>query len=132
MKRKYRLLIILVCIVVCIGLLFAYFVNRMNESLENLRTMEIPEVDLSTIDDGVYEGSFSTFPVSVIVNVTVLDHEITVIDILRHDNGKGSSAEVIVDDVISQQNLDVDIISGATYSSLVILFAVADALLYID
>jgi len=43
--------------------------------------------------------------------------------ILEHDNGKGGKAEKIVDDVIKAQSLNVDVVSGATVSSKVILKA---------
>jgi uncharacterized protein with FMN-binding domain len=51
------------------------------------------------------------------------------IEIVRHLNGQGKPAEVIPDRVIEMQSLDVDIISGATYSSKVILKAIENALI---
>jgi uncharacterized protein with FMN-binding domain len=50
------------------------------------------------------------------------------VDIVRHDNGKGSPAEIIVDRIIEAQSLKVDLISKATYSSKAILKAVENAL----
>jgi uncharacterized protein with FMN-binding domain len=73
-------------------------------------------------------GSYSVFPVSVDVEVEVSNHVITSILITKHDNGQGTPAEVIIDDVILAQSIDVDSISGATYSSKVILLAIKDAL----
>ncbi len=55
-------------------------------------------------------------------------HVITGITIVRHDNGKEKPAEAIVDDIIENNSLEVDAISGATYSSNVIKAAVLDAL----
>jgi len=80
------------------------------------------------VDDGVYEGSFSVFPVSARVSVTIRDHAIAAIELIEHKHGQGAAAEVIPDNVIKAQSLEVDAISGATYSSKVILMAIEDAL----
>jgi len=40
----------------------------------------------------------------------------------------GGKAESIVDDVIAKQSLDVDVVTGATYSSSTILKAIEDSL----
>lgn len=55
-------------------------------------------------------------------------HLITNITILQHDNGLGSTAESIVNDVVQEQSLDIDAVSGATVSSKCILKAVENAI----
>jgi uncharacterized protein with FMN-binding domain len=97
-------------------------------NLEGLDEVKITPLELSLINDGEYQGKYSAFPVSVTVEVSVVNHRITNIDIIEHNNGQGGKAEVIVDEVIRMQSLDVDVISGATYSSQVIKLAIADAL----
>ena len=47
---------------------------------------------------------------------------------MQHDNGLGSSAESIVNDIIEKQSLDIDAIAGATVSSKCILKAVENAI----
>jgi uncharacterized protein with FMN-binding domain len=47
---------------------------------------------------------------------------------LEHRNGQGEAAEVIPQMVVDAQSLQVDAISGATFSSKVILLAIEDAL----
>ena len=44
------------------------------------------------------------------------------------DNGKGAPAEAIVNDMISENRCDVDTVTGATCSSIVIKSAVHNAL----
>lgn len=101
---------------------------KAQSDLKGLTTMEIQDVDLSKIEDGYYEGSYEVFPISVKVNVTVKNHGITDIIILKHTNGQGGSAEKITEHIIKSQSLKVDAISGATYSSKVIIKAVENAL----
>jgi uncharacterized protein with FMN-binding domain len=61
--------------------------------------------------------------------VTVKNHTIKKIELLKHKNGQGQGAEIIPDKVMEVQSLKVDSVSGATYSSKVILKAIQDALL---
>jgi uncharacterized protein with FMN-binding domain len=90
--------------------------------------MTIGEVDLLQVPDGVYEGSADVVLVAAKVRVLVEDHKITRIDLLRHDHGRGQAAEILVQKVQEAQSLQVDLVSGATSSSKVILKAIEDAL----
>ena len=102
--------------------------NRLSENLDKLVQEPVGNISLEEIDDGSYEGDYKAFPVTVKLNVEVKDHKMIRIAILKHDNGKGKKAEEITDEIIDEQSLDVDVVSGATYSSMVILKAVEDAL----
>lgn len=53
---------------------------------------------------------------------------VSFIKIIEHENGLGSKAEKIVDDVISRQSLKVDAVSGATASSKYIIKDIENAL----
>jgi len=128
MKKKH--VILLVALLVTGGLVVAFvtMLGRTNDALEEMMAEEIAEIDLETVPDGTYQGTYGSFPVRVDVTVTVTSHVITAIVIDRHDNGQGEDAEVIVDDIIGAQSLDVDLITGSSYSSKAILLAVMDAL----
>lgn len=115
-------------VVVVLAALITYFYVKISDELDLLIQLPIVDVDLSTVEDGTYTGEYEQFPVSVILEVEVVNHEIVSIEIIQHDNGKGAPAEAIILDVIEQQSIDVDTIAGATYSSKVILLAIKDAL----
>ena len=102
--------------------------NKMNEGIDALIAEELPELDLTSIEDGTYLGQYAIPLISVKVEVTVLDHQITDIVILEHKNGQGEDGELIIDDVILEQSIEIDYIVGATYSSKAILLAIGDAL----
>ena len=125
MKGIFKIIILIVLVIV---LFIAGFTVYTQSKLNKLVQMSISNVALESLDDGVYEGDYSVFPISVKLNVTVKGHKITEILILKHINGQGGKAEVIADQVIEKQSLQVDIISGATYSSKVILKALENAL----
>ena len=115
-------------VVLVIGIGVTVFVSLSQDSLNQLVKTPITDVDLQTIADGTYDGSYSAFPVTVQLKVTVKDHAITDIVIVKHDNGQGKPAEAILEDILEEQSLEVDVISGATYSSKVILLAIKTAL----
>lgn len=124
-KRFWKVLIILL-VVLGVGGKLVY--DRLYDNLENLEAMEIHEVDLAAVEDGRYVGFYGSFPVDAKVEVIVADHKITKISLLEHGNGQGGNAEVIPDKVVEAQSLQVDSVSGATYSSRVILKAIEVAL----
>ena len=80
------------------------------------------------IENGTYIGIYDSLLIKVKVEVTIFDHTMTEIMILEHQNGHGDGADVIIDTVLIHQSIDVDFISGATYSSKAILLAISDAL----
>lgn len=89
---------------------------------------QVNHVDLSSVKDGTYEGNAKNDMIVVKLKVTVVKNKMTNIDILEHKNGLGGKAERIVNQVVSNQSLEVDAIAGATYSSNIILKAIENAL----
>lgn len=84
---------------------------------------------LATLPDGIYEGKFHPGRfVGATVAVYVQGHRITAIDIVEHNYGQGKPAESITESVILRQGLDVDVVTGATVSSKVMLVAIENAL----
>ena len=126
--KKTIILILIALIVIFLTLAIIRFLNQQRE----LFNLEIAEIDFSEVADGIYQGEYEVFPVSVVVNIAVFNGEITEINILEHQHGRGEAAEVIVDDIIEAQSLQVDTISGATSSSKVILKAIESAILDLD
>ena len=83
------------------------------------------------VADGTYEGSADGFHGTVRVSVKIQDKTIQAIDIVSHaddaaffDRAKAG----VVGSILSSQSLDVDAVSGATYSSNGIINAVKNAL----
>lgn len=95
---------------------------------EQLKTLPFPAVDMAHVKDGTYTGTAETLLVQADVSVEVTDGHIRQIKILRHVNGKGKKAEAIVNTMKDENTWDVDCVSGATASSLVLKSATAQAL----
>lgn len=126
-KRKALLIVLAVLAVLVIG--GTIFLDQVQQKLDALVEYKVEDVDLSTIPDGTYTGNYSVFPIAVEVNVTVANHAITAIELVKHQNGQGQAAESLPAAVMNQQTLSVDAVTGATYSSKVILLAIQNALL---
>lgn len=82
------------------------------------------------LEDGVYEGSYSSWPNSARVKVTVKEGTITDVVLISHwASWVGKKAEPIIPlRIIEKQSANVDAVTGATNSSRVIMNAVQDAL----
>jgi uncharacterized protein with FMN-binding domain len=94
----------------------------------NAKGILIANPDIGKLADGTYRGQSKVGPVRVTLDVTVKDKAIKGIDLIRHFNGLGKKAEAIIPRVIEAQSLEVDTISGATFSSKAILQAIERAL----
>ena len=127
-SKKYSILIAFLITIILMVFIGVIVFNKMNEGIEVLIAEELPEIDLTSIEDGTYLGQYAIPLISVKVEVTVLDHQITNIVILEHKNGQGEDGELIINDVILEQSIEIDYIVGATYSSKAILLAIGDAL----
>lgn len=122
MKKKYILILFLVFIGVYSG------IKTIQSNLERLQDLEIANVDLTEVVDGTYTGSYKVFPITAEVKVIVKNHQITGVELLKHQSGQGAPADKILDQIVEAQTLKVDVISGATYSSKIILKAVENSL----
>ena len=88
-------------------------------------------IDLSNVKDGTYTGSGTGFSGTITVQVTIQGGKIVAIEIVSSGDDEAYFGQVrgLVDTVIAQQTLNVDTVSGATYSSRGLLSAIKNALL---
>ena len=83
------------------------------------------------LKDGTYKGSANGYGGKVTVNVTVSKKTMTAIDIVSapgETDSFFSRAKGVIDEMLTAQSTDVDVVSGATYSSNGIIGAVKNAL----
>lgn len=123
MKKLITFFIILLIFII-LGVTFAM---RKEASLHD--HIEFEEIQYENLSDGIFTGNYETLFIKVELEVTIENQIIKAIEIIKHDNGKGQAAEAITYDIIDLQDVNVDTISSATYSSQVIKKAVENALL---
>lgn len=125
-KKKVLFAIMLLLLVGLVGGIIylksvAYYKQAVKET-----TFE--EINILDISDGVYIGEYDVNFIYAKVEVNVQNGEITNINILEHRHERGKKAETITNKIVDEQKIDVDAISGATNSSIVIKKAVENAL----
>ncbi len=93
-------------------------------------TPEVLNTSLADIADGVYAGTGSGFNGDTEVQVTVKDGAIIDVEVVSYvdDRPYFESAMSVIDDILNAQDVAVDAVSGATFSSNSIVEAVANAL----
>lgn len=127
MKAR-KTLIIIAAVFIAIFAIGSGVKAKLESGLKALAKTDVAEVDLGSIADGEYAGSVKAFPVVVELKVRVKDHRIEAIDLIKHTNGQGKPAEALLAKVVQEQKINLDVISGATYSSKAILLAISNAL----
>ena len=82
------------------------------------------------LEDGVYKGTGTGYAGDITVSAQIKDKQIVSIDILSSSDDEAffSRAKAVIDKIIEGQTLDVDTVSGATFSSRGIISAVKNAL----
>lgn len=85
--------------------------------------------DISAKANGIYRGGYDGGLVKATVAVTLTAGRIDAIKIVSHDcSPVGKKGEAVVDRVVEKQTLAVDVVSGATGSSMVLLKAIEIAI----
>ena len=127
-KKSTKLIGILIFTIIVLVTGFSMLVNTLKKDLNSLKDMTFKSIDLATIKDGKYYGEYQVEPISVKLDVIVEKGKIIRIDLIEHKNGKGKPAEAILQEITDKQDITVNTISGATYSSIIIKKAVENAL----
>jgi uncharacterized protein with FMN-binding domain len=85
---------------------------------------------LGTYPDGIYTGKALGMNAMITVSVTVENGEIAdvVIESSMEDEPYLSDSLTVIDDIVNSGSTDVDVVSGATYTSGGIIDAVKNAL----
>ncbi len=118
-----RIILIVLAVFVLAGVFFMF------NGLGYIKNMNVSEVDLSTVPDGTYSGSFRRGRWVYNVEVTVRDHKIHSISL---GEGMGTMAgeinDKIIAEILAQQSPKIDAVSGATVTTKALAKAVENAL----
>ncbi len=102
---------------------------KLNQNMNTIKEIPIENIDFTSYEDGIYEGLYYyEEQIGAKVEVHIKDGIIENIFLVDHVYGLGQKAESIIDQVILEQSIDVDYITGASTSSKVILLAINDAM----
>lgn len=128
LSRK-RILLYLTVILLLIGSIFlSIYIKGVLDYRKAVNEITFDNINISDVADGIYFGECDVNFIYAKVEVTVESGEIISIDILEHKNGRGKSAESVIDEIVNEQKIDVDAVAEATNSSKVIKKAVENAI----
>ena len=129
MNRRNKAVLIVVSALLVIGLIAGgLYLKSIGDYKAKVNELTFDEIDLTKVNDGIYEGQCDTGIVRARVQVTVRDYRMESIELLEHENGRGTPAEAILSQMVQKQTTAVDAVSGATCSSKVIRKAVENAI----
>lgn len=123
--RWHRILTVFILAGIVIHIVTYY--RDFGEYQQKIANIEIEDIDLSSVEDGIYEGEYDAGYIYAKVRVQMKEGKITSVELLEHRNERGIPAEAIPDTVVEKQKIDVDAVSGATNSSKVIKKAIENA-----
>ena len=100
-----------------------------NAEVRAVRSMPINHIDLLQVKDGDYSGGYAYGGFYYEVEVTVVNHQISGVAIVKNRTTRHAKmAEGVVKRILQLQRNDVDAISGATTTSKALLKATENAL----
>ena len=126
--RKKIILSIVIFIFTIVLIVGAVYLKNVADYKQAVKETTFDEINISDVSDGVYIGEYDVNFIYAKVEITVQNGEITDIIILEHRHEHGKAAETVINEIVDEQRIDVDAVSGATNSSIVIKKAVENAL----
>ena len=127
-SRKKIMMILIMLFLLLASIFGTAYIDRVGEYKRAVKETTIEEVNISDIPDGVYIGEYDVNFIYAKVEVDVSGGKIIDVRILEHRQERGKAAEAVANEIVDEQRIDVDTVSGATNSSIVIKKAVEVAL----
>ena len=126
MKKALIIILSILGVLVLVGAGGIFYITNGLEAGEN---MTINPVNLAEVNDGTYIGTYAGGRWSNEVEVTVANHQISNIDVVKTISLESPEmTSTIISSVIEKQNTTVDTVSGATVSSKAYLKSIENAL----
>ena len=128
-KGMVSILKIVGVVTLVLMILFATGIYYMTRGLDETRSLEIGQLNLSDVPNGTYFGEYVGYRWSNQVEVTVLDQTIKAVTPVQNQAfHMEDPINLLINSILTKQSLDVDMTSGATASSKAFLKAVENAL----
>jgi len=112
-----------------LGVIVIVAIIVLMNGMEKGKAFEINQINLESIEDGTYTGSYDLTRWSNSVVVTVANHRIKKIEVVEDVLIQlDELTQRLFNNVIMKQSLDVDIETGSTVTSLAYLKSIENAL----
>lgn len=126
MKKVLKIILGIIGVIV-LGISIMVFI--LMNGMDKAQALEINQINLAQVEDGKYTGTYETTRWTNSVDVTIVDHKIEEIVIVKDVmfSLEGLS-DRLFKNVIDKQSIDVDIETGSTITSKAYLKAIENAL----
>lgn len=126
MKRILKPILYVLAIIIIFISAGIVFITR---GLESGSKVAVGNINLESINDGTYKGKYEGGRWSNEMIITVKDHKITDVKVVKDVLFKKSEVtEAIIEKVIQEQKINVPVVSGATVTSKAYLKAIENSL----
>ncbi len=121
---------IVLSVIIIFALIAAGGIFYLTRGLDTGNGLEVGNINPGVLEDGTYKGTYHSGRWANEVSVTVKDHKITVIDVVKDVAFPNPEwREQLFNSVIEKQSTDVDAVSGATVTSKAYLKSIQNALI---
>jgi uncharacterized protein with FMN-binding domain len=126
MKKVLKIILGIIGVIV-LGISIMVFI--LMNGMDKAQALEVNQINLTQVEDGKYTGTYETTRWTNSVDVTIVDHKIEEIVIVKDVmfSLEGLS-DRLFKNVIDKQSIDVDIETGSTITSKAYLKAIENAL----
>lgn len=117
--------------VIVFMLVFSLFIGFViiSNNLDELSQLEIDDISLISIEDGTYSGTSDTWPVYIELNLEVVNHEITFINIIYTNLFVDmTDIDLLIVETYNLQIINFDISQYDTNTAIAYFSAISDAL----
>jgi uncharacterized protein with FMN-binding domain len=126
LKKALRIIGAIVVLLIFVGIIMS---SIFMTGLDKGQKVVVGTMNLSSVADGTYEGNYALNRWTNTLKVTVMDHKITDIIILKDVVFKlDAVSKGVISEVIRKQSLDIDIQSGATVTTKAYLKSIEAAM----
>ena len=120
MSRRRWLVGAMAGIVILAGIIGLYIFFRLRAYEQKVKDTRFFGIGPEVVRDGVYQGEYDADFIAAKAQVTVRDGKLAEVRLLEYRHGRGEAALPILEEMVRRQSLDVDAITGATNSCIVI------------
>lgn len=126
MKLLIKIMLCVVLVFVLVGAGGIFYLSR---GLEAGNHLVVNNVDLSTLSDGTYTGTYKAGRWTNEVSIKIKDHQMAQITLVKDVVfSKPDVADQLLQTVMQAQTLNVDVITGSTVTCKAYLKAIENAL----
>lgn len=116
-------------VIFCVILLvLGFIVQRNRNQIKEVAALNLHNVELSNLSDGIYKGKCYTSFQHVSVEVTIKNHIIVKVNLVENEGSKGQLSKNIAEKIVKENKIIVTPVENDELGSYVIMAAVMNAL----